>query len=186
MQDAFANAGDNKQGKWQKLSNGNYFKADTPSVQNYHDVKVSSSSSNPDGSNIDVNNIIKNAIGNAGNTGNAQSWKNKLKGNTPSVQNYNYVQVATGDSDGSNVDVSKSYKTQLETQADHNHGKIHTKLTHHRSKITVTSKFLTLIQTLVLAVQMLTLTKKFKTLLQAHAVRKRTHGKAFLLEIRLN
>ncbi|KAH3837595.1 hypothetical protein DPMN_110991 [Dreissena polymorpha] len=113
MQDAFANAGDNKQGKWQKLLNGNYFKADTPSVQNYHDVKVYSSSSNPDGSNIDVNNILKNALGNAGNTGNTQSWKNKLKVDTPSVQNNNDVQISTGDSDGSNVDVNKVIKDAI-------------------------------------------------------------------------
>ncbi|KAH3740613.1 uncharacterized protein LOC127851363 [Dreissena polymorpha] len=59
MQDEFAV--NNKQGEWQQLSNGNYFKADTPTVQNYHAVKVFSSSSSPDGSNIDVNNILKNA-----------------------------------------------------------------------------------------------------------------------------
>ncbi|KAH3793546.1 hypothetical protein DPMN_147060 [Dreissena polymorpha] len=94
MQDAFANAGGNKQGKWQKLSNRNYFKADTPTVQNYHDVKVSSSSSNPDGSNIDVNNILKNAIGNAGNTENAHNWQTSFKADTPSVQNYRDVKVS--------------------------------------------------------------------------------------------
>ncbi|KAH3740302.1 hypothetical protein DPMN_021116 [Dreissena polymorpha] len=59
MQDEFAV--NNKQDEWQQLSNGNYFKADTPTVQNYHAVKVFSSSSSPDGSNIDVNNILKNA-----------------------------------------------------------------------------------------------------------------------------
>ncbi|KAH3897182.1 hypothetical protein DPMN_021367 [Dreissena polymorpha] len=116
MQDAFANAGDNKQGKWQKLSNGNFFKADNPSVQKYNDVKVSSSISNPDGSNINVNNILKNALGNAGNTGNAQSWQNAFKGDTPSVQNYRDVKVSTGNSDGSNVVVNKIIKDHIENQ----------------------------------------------------------------------
>ena len=101
MQDAFANAGGNKQGKWQQLSNGNYFKADTPTVQNYHDVKVSSRSSNPDGSNIDVNNILKNAIGNAGNTVNAHNWQTSFKADTPSVQNYRVVKVSNSNANSS-------------------------------------------------------------------------------------
>ncbi|KAH3698161.1 hypothetical protein DPMN_085680 [Dreissena polymorpha] len=111
MQDPFANAGDNKQGKWQKLSNGNYFKADTPTVLNYHNVQVSSSSSNPERSNIDVNNILKNALGNAGNTGNAQNWQKLFKADTPSVHNYRYVEVSNRNADfgtrGSNVEVNK-------------------------------------------------------------------------------
>ncbi|KAH3690812.1 hypothetical protein DPMN_191668 [Dreissena polymorpha] len=83
IQDAFANAGDNKHGKWKQLSNGNYFKADTPTVQNYHAVKVSSSRSNPDGSSIDVNNILNNALGNAGNSVNAHNWLTSFKADTP-------------------------------------------------------------------------------------------------------
>ncbi|KAH3896921.1 uncharacterized protein LOC127864491 [Dreissena polymorpha] len=88
IQDAFTNAGYSKHGKWQQLSNGNYFKADTPTVQNYNDFKVYSSISNPDGSNIDVNNILKNALGNAGNSVNAHNWQTSFKADTPSVQNY--------------------------------------------------------------------------------------------------
>ncbi|KAH3740573.1 hypothetical protein DPMN_047279 [Dreissena polymorpha] len=91
MQDAFANARENKQGKWQKLSNGNFFKTDTPTIQNYHDIKVSSNSSNPDGSNIDVNTILKII-------GYAHNWQKSFKADTPTVQNYRDVQVSNSNS----------------------------------------------------------------------------------------
>ncbi|XP_052239754.1 uncharacterized protein LOC127850620 [Dreissena polymorpha] len=94
IQDAFAKSVDNKHGKWHKLSNGNYFKANTPTVQNYYYVKVSPSNSNPDGSNIDVNNILTNALGNAGNTVNAHNWQTSFKADTPSVQNFRDVKVS--------------------------------------------------------------------------------------------
>ncbi|KAH3698162.1 hypothetical protein DPMN_085681 [Dreissena polymorpha] len=91
----------------------NSFKGDTPSVQNYRDIKVSTSNTNPDGSNIDVNNVLKNALGSAGNAVNAQSWQNASKGDTPSLQNYRDFKVSNGNSDGSDVDVSKLIKDAI-------------------------------------------------------------------------
>ncbi|KAH3862377.1 hypothetical protein DPMN_025343 [Dreissena polymorpha] len=57
---------------------------------------------------------------------------------------------------------TKSYKTPLETPAGHKYGTIHTRRILHQSKITVTSKFLTYIQTLIQAVENVNVNKVIK------------------------
>ena len=96
----------------QSSPSGNYVNLDTPSVQNCNDLRVFIS--NSDGSIVNVNKVIKCAIGNAVGS---QEWQNSYKADTPSVQNYRDVKISkinskTG-SGGSNVDVNKVIKDVL-------------------------------------------------------------------------